>query len=307
VASVSRDESCAAAAEELEATEANTSVAHSARIWDYWLGGKDNFSADRVAGDAVLEAAPYVRDIARADRAFLGCVVNHLTRDLGVRQFLDIGAGLPAAGSTHEVAQKAAPESRIAYVDNDPIVLAHFRALLTGTPEGITACIDADARDTGKILTLAAKTLDFSQPVAVMLLGILLLIPDADAPWAITARLMDALPAGSYLAVSHGASDIRTESGAAASSRYNQHTPTSMRLRSAAEFSRFFGGLELIEPGVMPVNHWQPGPPPDTQKEEALPAYAALARKPRPASQSADEPGLASRPSLAGSDHTDPP
>lgn len=287
VASVSRDESCAAAAEELEARKADTSVAHSARIWDYWLGGKDHFSADRVVGDAVLEAAPYVRDATRAGRAFLAEVVHHLTRDLGVRQFLDIGIGLPAASNTHEVAQRVAPESRIVYVDNDPIVLAHARALLTSAPEGVTACIDADVRDADKILTLAAKTLDFSQPVAVMLLGILLFIPDADDPWAITAQLMDALPAGSYLAVSHDASDILAESAATASSRYNQHAPTAMRLRTAAEFSRFFDGLELIDPGVVPVNHWVPGPP-GTQKEEALPVYAALARKPHPASRSED-------------------
>ena len=288
VASVSRDESCTAAAEELEATKADTSVPHSARIWDYWLGGKDHFSADRVAGDAVLEAAPYVRDATRAGRAFLTSVVHHLAWDLGVRQFLDIGIGLPAADNTHEVAQKAAPESRIVYVDNDPIVLAHARALLTSTPEGVTACIDADVRDTGRILTQAAKTLDFSQPVAVMLLGILLFIPDADDPWAITSQLMDALPAGSYLAVSHSAGDIRAESAATASSRYNQHAPTAMRLRTAAEFSRFFDGLELIDPGVVPVNHWKPGSPPGTQTEEALPAHAALARKPHPASRPAD-------------------
>jgi hypothetical protein len=236
----------------------------------------------------VLEAAPYVRDAARAGRAFLACVVHHLTRNLGVRQFIDIGTGFPAASSTHEVAQKAAPESRIVYVDNDPIVLAHARALLTSTPEGITAFIDADARDTGKILTHAAKTLDFSQPVAVMLLSILPFIPDADDPWAITAQLMAALPPGSYLAVSHDASDIQAESAVAASSRYNQHAPTAMRLRNAAEFSRFFDGLELLDPSVMPVNHWQPGPPPGTRKEEALPAYAALARKPHPTSQPAD-------------------
>jgi hypothetical protein len=283
VASVSRDESYS----ELGVAKADTSVAHSARIWDYWLGGKDHFTADRVVGDAVLEAAPYVRDATRAGRAFLASVVHHLTRDLGVRQFLDIGIGLPAASNTHEVAQEAAPESRIVYVDNDPIVLAHARALLTSTPEGVTACIDADVRDTGRILTLAAKTLDFSQPVAVMLLGILLFVPDAHGPWAITAQLMDALPPGSYLAASHDASDIRAESGATASSRYNQRAPTAMRLRTAAEFSRFFDGLELIDPGVVPVNHWQPGPPPDTQMEEALPAYAALARKPHPASQPA--------------------
>jgi hypothetical protein len=249
VASVSRDESCATAADkELEATGGDTSVAHSARIWDYWLGGKDHFAADRLVGDAVLEAVPYVKDIARAGRAFHTGVVQHLAADLGIRQFLDIGAGLPTASNTHEVAQRAAPESRIVYVDNDPIVLAHARALLTSTPEGVTACINADARDTSKILTQAGKTLDFSQPVVVMLLSVLPFIADADDPWAITAQLMDALPPGSYLAVSHGASDIRAESAATASSRYNEHTPTAVRLRTAAEFSRFFAGLELIDP-----------------------------------------------------------
>ena len=274
--------------EELEAIEFDSSVAHPARIWDYFLGGKDNYAADRLAADHVLEAAPYVRDIARADRAFLAAVVDHLAADLGIRQFLDIGTGLPAADNTHEVAQKAAPESRIVYVDNDPVVLAHARALLTSAPEGVTAYVNADVRDAGKILTLAARTLDFSQPVAVMLLGILLFIPDADDPWAITAQLMHALPPGSYLAITHGASDIRAESAATASSRYNEHTPTALRLRTAAEFSRFFDGLELVAPGVVPINHWQPGPPPDAQKEEALPAYAALGRRQRPSSQSAD-------------------
>ena len=265
----------------------DTSVAHPARIWNYWLGGKDNFAADRAAGDHVREAAPFIAGIARADRAFLASVVNHLAAELGIRQFLDIGTGLPAANNTHEVAQRSAPESRIVYVDNDPVVLAHARALLTSTPEGATAYIDADARDPGKILTRAARTLDFSQPVAVMLLGILLFIPDADDPWMITAQLMDALPPGSYLAVSHGASDIQAEAVATASSRYNQHSAASMRLRTAAEFSRFFDGAELVAPGVVPINHWRPGPLPDAGQEEALPAYAALGRKQRPGAAAA--------------------
>jgi S-adenosyl methyltransferase len=258
----------------------DSSVAHPARVWDYWLGGKNHFAADRAAGDHVLQVAPVVREVARADRAFLASAVRHLVTDLGIRQFLDIGTGLPTADNTHEVAQQAAPESRIVYVDNDPAVLAHARALLTSTPQGATAYIDADARDTGKIITQAAETLDFSRPVAVMLLGILLFIPDADDPWAITAELMDAVPPGSYLAVSHGASDIQAEEVAAAGSRYNEHSAVVMQLRTRKEFTRFFDGLELSAPGAVPINHWYPGPPPGTHEEEALPAYAALGRKP---------------------------
>jgi SAM-dependent methyltransferase len=266
--------------EEPNANGFDTSVAHPARIWDYWLGGKDNYAADRAAGDHVLEAAPVVRGIARADRAFLASVVHHLVTSLGIRQFLDIGTGLPTVSNTHEVAQKAAPESRIVYVDNDPVVLAHARALLTSDPKGATAYIDADARDTGRILAAATETLDFSQPVAVMLLGILLFIPDKDDPWAITAQLMDAVPPGSYLAVSHGASDIQARDVAIAGSRYNKHSAVPLRLRTRAEFTRFFDGLELAAPGVVPINHWQPAPPPDSQLKKALPAYAALGRKP---------------------------
>ena len=258
----------------------DSSVAHPARIWDYWLGGKDHYAADRAAGDHVLQAAPVVREVARADRAFLASAVHHLVAGLGIRQFLDIGTGLPTAGNTHEVAQRAAPEARVVYVDNDPVVLAHARALLISAPEGATAYIDADARDTGKILAQAAQTLDFTRPVAVMLLGILLFIPDADDPWAVTAELMDAVPAGSYLAVSHGASDIRAGQVATAGSRYNEHSAVPMRLRTREEFTRFFDGLELAVPGVVPINHWHPGPPPGTRKKTALPAYAALGRKP---------------------------
>jgi hypothetical protein len=280
VAPVSGKESRAAApGEEADTSKLDTSVAAPARIRNYWLGGKDHFAADRAAGDQVLEAAPFIVKLARADRAFLAGVVHHLAADSGIRQFLDIGVGLPAANNAHEVAQKAAPESRIVYVDNDPMVLAHAKALLTSTPEGVTAYIDADAQDTGKILTQAAQTLNFSQPVAVMLLGSLPFVPDGDDPWKITAQLADALPRGSYLAISHGASDIQAEAAAAASSRYNQHSAASVQLRTAAEFSRFFDGLELVTPGVVPVNHWRPDLPPDAQQAEALPAYAALGRK----------------------------
>jgi O-methyltransferase involved in polyketide biosynthesis len=262
----------------------DTSVAHPARIWDYLLGGKDNFAADRAAADHVIEAMPVVVNVARADRAFLASVVRHLAADLGIRQFLDIGTGLPTANNTHEVAQQAAPQSRVVYVDNDPIVLTHARALLTSDPRGATAYIEADARDTSAILASAAQTLDFSQPVAVMLLGILLFIPDGDDPWSVTARLMDAVPPGSYLAISHGASDIQAPDVATASRRYNERSAVALRLRTEAEFTRFFDGLDLIAPGVVPINHWQAGPPPQAQPGPALPAYAALGRKPSPSS-----------------------
>jgi O-methyltransferase involved in polyketide biosynthesis len=256
----------------------DTSVAHPARIWDYLLGGKDNFAADREAAEKVLEVTPVVVDVARADRAFLARVVRHLAADLGIRQFLDIGTGLPTANNTHEVAQREAPESRIVYVDNDPIVLAHARALLASNPKGTTAYIDADARDTDRILAAAARTLDFSKPVAVMLLGILLFIPDEDNPYGITARLMDAVPSGSYLAITHGASDIQAV--AAAEGRYNEHSAVSMKLRTKAEISRFFDGLELTGPGVVPINRWQPDGADAAAAGQDLPAYAALGRKP---------------------------
>ncbi len=267
-----------AAASDPEAIRFDTTVAHPARIWDYWLGGKDNWPADRAAGDDVAEAVPTVREVARADRQFLASVVYHLAADLGIRQFLDIGTGLPTASNTHEVAQQAAPQCVVVYVDNDPVVLAHARALLTSAPGGVTAYIDADARDTDYILDQAARTLDLTQPTAVLLLGILLFIPDADDPWAITAQLMNALPAGSYLAISHGASDVRAESTAGASTRYNKHSATPMQLRTRDEFSRFFDGLQLTSPGVVPIDHW-PHATAGT-RQRPLPAYVALARKP---------------------------
>jgi O-methyltransferase involved in polyketide biosynthesis len=257
----------------------DTSVAHPARIWDYFLDGKDNFAADRAVGDYILEATPVVKEVARADRAFLAKVVRHLAGDLGVRQFLDIGTGLPSADNTHEVAQRVAPDARVVYVDNDPIVLAHARALLTGSPQGATAYIDADARDISAILGSAAATLDFSKPTAVMMLGLLPFIPDADNPRGLVTRLMDALPPGSYLAISHVASDIQAETSAKVSSRFQERSAMAPQARTQAEVAGFFDGLDLLAPGVVPIDHWQPGSQPTDQRETPLPAYAALGRK----------------------------
>jgi S-adenosyl methyltransferase len=255
----------------------DTGVAHPARIWDYMLGGKDNFAADREAGEQVMQATPAVAKIARADRAFLARAVHYLAAECGVRQFLDIGTGLPTANNTHEVAQRAAPDSRIVYVDNDPIVLAHARALLTSGPEGATAYLDADAREPGLILERAADTLDFSQPVAVMLLGILLFVPDEQDPWSITATLMAGTAPGSYLAITHGASDIEADAVARAGGRYNEHSAVPLRLRPRDSFARFFDGLDLVYPGIVPLNHWDPHLPPSGA---GLPAYGAVGRKP---------------------------
>ena len=200
-------------------------VAHPARVYDYWLGGKDNFEADRIAGEATIAAYPAIRASARANRAFLARTVRYLAAEIGIRQFLDIGTGLPTANNTHEVAQAVAPESRIVYVDNDPLVLSHARALLTSSPEGVTAYLDADLRDTDRILKLAADTLDFSQPVAIMLLAILHYIPDLDQAQQIVARLVSGVPSGSYLVISHAASDISPHEMAEMFRRMNEHLP----------------------------------------------------------------------------------
>jgi trans-aconitate methyltransferase len=253
----------------------DTSVAHQARIYDYWLGGKDHFAADREAGDKALQAYPDGAVTARANRAFLGRAVRFLAAEAGIRQFLDIGTGIPSANNTHEVAQAVAPESRIVYVDNDPIVLAHARALLTSAPEGRTAYLDADANDPDAILARAAGTLDFSKPVAITLLYILHVIKD---PYALTSRLVDAVPAGSYLAISIPASDIQPEAAAAVTRLTKDISDVTITFRGHAEVTRFFDGLELLEPGVVPVNYWRPGPGgPDPAGE--LPAYAAVGRK----------------------------
>jgi len=256
----------------------DTSVAHPARVYDYWLGGKDNFAADREAAERVLAVSPGLRFRVRANRAFLARSVRYLAGEAGIRQFLDIGTGIPSANNTHEVAQAAAPDSRIVYVDNDPIVLAHARALLTSTEQGATDYIEADLRDTHAILDRAASTLDFGRPVAIMLLGILHLIADSEDPYRIVTRLLDAVPAGSYLTISHPASDIHA-SQAEAQRRYNERVSTPQTLRSHAEVCRFFDGLSLVPPGVVYVHTWRPDPGSDLPGDVAS-AHGGVGRKP---------------------------
>ena len=262
--------------DDIAGTAIDTRVPHSARIWNYWLGGKDNYAVDRAAGEEYARAFPGIVDVARASRQFLTRTIRYLAGEAGIRQFLDVGTGLPTAENTHEVAQQVAPACRIVYVDNDPIVLAHARALLTSTPQGATAYVQADLRDPGKILREAAATLDFSQPVAVMLLMILQYIPDPDDPWGIVARLLDAVPPGSYLAVSDTASDIDAEVVAESARRYNQRLgPVRQTRRTHTEFARFFEGLDLVEPGVVPLPQWRSLASPS----QRIPAYAAVGRK----------------------------
>jgi hypothetical protein len=254
-------------------------VAHPARVYDYWLGGKDNFEADRTAGEATIAAYPAIRASARANRAFLARSVRYLTAEAGLRQFLDIGTGLPTASNTHEVAQAIAPESRIVYVDNDPLVLSHARALLTSSPEGVTAYLDADLRDTGRILEQAAQTLDFTKPVAIMLLAILHYIPDLDQARQIVARLVSAVPSGSYLTISHAASDIAPEQMAEMIRRMNQHLAEGNHVgRPRAVVARFFDGLEVLEPGVVKVTEWRPESALQAQGPTSL--WGGVARKP---------------------------
>ena len=262
-----------------EAPGLDTRHAHSARVYNYWLGGKDNFAADREAAEQAIAANPGIVADVRANRAFLVRVVRYLTAGCGVRQFLDIGTGLPTARNTHEVAQAVAADARIVYADNDPVVLSHARALLTSTREGATAYLEADLRDTEAIVRAASATLDFGEPVALMLLIILHLIPDADDPYGIVATLIRALPAGSYLVLAHPASDIRAAEMAEMTKRVNQRmTGPKATMRDRAAISRFFDGLELLEPGVVEPQQWRPelgvfNPPQVT-------AWCGVARKP---------------------------
>jgi hypothetical protein len=263
-----------------EGVSFDTSVPHIARVYDYWLGGKDNFAADRVVAEQVIATLPEIRLSVRAQRAFLGRAVHYLAAEAGIRQFLDIGTGLPSANNTHEVAQRVAPESRVVYVDNDPVVLLHARSLLTSHAAGATAYVDADLRDLGAILTRATAVLDFSRPVAVMLLGVLHCIPDEDDPAALVARLMEAMPPGSYLVISHPASDVATAQMATSMRAYNDQAAVPLTARSHAEVTRFFAGLDLIDPGVVQVHRWRAGAgDPGTGRD--LPHYGALARQPR--------------------------
>ena len=255
----------------------DTSVPHSARIWNYWLGGKDNYPVDRAAGDAYTDVFPGIVTIARSSRAFLARNITHLVAEAGIRQFLDVGTGLPSADNTHEVAQRIAPETRIVHVDNDPMVLAHARTLLRSTPEGATAYIEADVLDTDRILKAAAQTLDLSRPTALILSNILGHVATHEQARSIVTALMSALPSGSYLSVNDGSAGIDPVFEAAQNA-YNESGAVPYNLRTVEEITSYFDGLELLHPGVVSVPLWRPdttGPAPQVVGE-----HGALARKP---------------------------
>jgi hypothetical protein len=255
----------------------DTGVAHPARVYNYWLGGKDNYAADREAAEQAVAANPNILPGVRANRAFLRRAVEYLAGEAGIRQFLDIGTGLPTAENTHEVAQAIAPDARVVYVDNDPIVLAHARALLTSTPAGVTHYVDADVRDTGTILAEAAKILDFSQPIAVMFLMILQYIPDEEHPGLIVAQLMDAMPSGSYLVHSDTAADIDTERVTTATARLNARLgPAQLHRRTREQIAGYFSGLDMVEPGLVLLPEWRALASP----AHMIPCYAGVGRKP---------------------------
>jgi O-methyltransferase involved in polyketide biosynthesis len=261
-----------------QSSRLDTGVAHSARIWNYWLGGKDNFAADREVGDQIQQMLPDIVPLVRADRAFLGRAVRYLAGEAGIRQFLDVGTGLPSADNTHEVAQRIAPESRIVYVDNDPMVLVHARALLTSTPQGATEYVDADLNDPDKILQEAARTLDFSQPTALMLLGIVHFISDIDEAKAVVNRLLEPMPSGSYLAIAHATTEVKGKVAEEAIGHWNQFGKPPITIRSAREIASLFDGLELLEPGVVSCSRWRPEPA-DLDTPE-VDQFCGVARKP---------------------------
>jgi hypothetical protein len=256
----------------------DVTVAHPARVYNYWLGGKDNFAADREAGDRAVAAGAKILPGVRANRAFLRRAVRYLAAEAGIRQFLDIGTGLPSAGNTHQVAREVAPACRVVYVDNDPIVLVHARALLTSV-DGTTAYVEADARDTATILREAAHTLDLGRPVAVMFLMILQYLSDADDPWRIVREVMDAMPSGSYLAHSDTALDVAADANVgAAAARLNEKMPTNQHLRTTGQLAAFYDGLEMVEPGLVQLPRWRPDD--DQAAGLELSAYCGVARKP---------------------------
>jgi S-adenosyl methyltransferase len=255
-------------------TGIDTTVPHSARIWNYWLGGKDNYAVDREAGDQFSAIYPGIVDIARADRAFLGRVIRYLAGEAGIRQFLDVGTGLPTADNTHQVAQGVAPESRVVYVDNDPLVLTHARALLTSA-EGATCFVDADLRDAEKVLREAAQWLDLTQPVALTFMGVLGHIVDHDEARSIVDALLDGLPPGSYLSINDS---VNTSEALEEALRvYEASGAVPYRTRTPEQFASYFEGLELVEPGVVNVDDWRPDP--GSARGPEIPQLGAVGRK----------------------------
>ncbi len=260
-------------------TGIDTTVSHSARIWDYWLKGTDNYAVDREVGDRIEEMLPDIVRQAREDRLFLGRVVRYLAGEAGIRQFLDIGTGLPTADNTHQVAQGVAPESKIVYVDNDPLVLAHARALLTSAPEGATDYIHADMHDPGNIIAGAARTLDFGRPIAITMLGVLWHVMDNDEAYGIVNHLVQAMPSGSYLAINHPTLEVTGEKMATAIRYWNQYGTPPGTHRTPDEITRFFDGMDLVEPGVVSITRWRPDATSSGEPEE-IDQFGAVGRKP---------------------------
>ena len=258
----------------------HTDIPHSARVWNHWLGGKDNYPIDRETGDRVAERYPDIVTIARAARQFLGRAVTHLTSECGIRQFLDIGTGLPTANNTHQIAQRIAPESRIVYVDNDPLVLAHARALLTSSPEGRTAYLDADLRDPAAILDEAAKLLDFDRPVAITMIAILHHIGDYEEARSIVRTLTEPLVSGSHLVVSHSSNAIGGQASDEAVAQYNKFGRPPVTLRGVDQIAGFFDGFELLEPGLVSTPRWRPEAAEIGAEPHEVDQFGAVGRKP---------------------------
>ncbi|WP_236048091.1 SAM-dependent methyltransferase [Paractinoplanes ovalisporus] len=256
------------------ASRLNVEVPHSARVWNYWLGGKDNFAPDRAVGDQVKAVFPEIVDAARQTRAFLGRAVTFLAAEQGVRQFLDVGTGLPTVDNTHEVAQRVAPTAKIVYVDNDPLVLSHARALLTSTDEGVTTYIDKDLKDARAVIAEARRTLDFSQPIALMMLGVMGHVESPAEARDVVRGLVAELPSGSFLAMSDGTAT--SERVIESHRQYNESGAVPYHLRSVEDFTAFFDGLALVEPGIVPIPEWRPAD--DTKI--VVDGYAGVARKP---------------------------
>jgi hypothetical protein len=258
--------------------DAYAGVAHVARVYDYLLGGKDNFAADREAAEQAMRINPDIVSTARANRAFLVRTTNYLARQAGLRQFLDIGTGMPTNRNIHEVAQSIAPRSRVVYVDHDPIVLTHARALLTSAPEGVTDYLEADLREPGKILAEAAQTLDFSRPVAIMLIAVLHFTLDRDDPYDLVGQLVDAVVPGSYVVISHAASDIDTGAMISMTNRLNELMTQQSVPRTHREVAAFFAGLDLVEPGLVRIPEWRPASVSDMAVRAQM--WGAVGRKP---------------------------
>ncbi len=258
-------------------TGIDTTVPHSARIWNYWLGGKDNYAVDREAGDAWIAVQPEITQIARATRAFLKRAVEYQVREAGIRQFLDVGTGLPTADNTHDVAQRIAPEARIVYVDNDPLVLTHARALLTSTPEGATRYLHADMHEPESLIEGAVEILDLTQPVGVQFMGVLGHVADIDVARRLVRGLMERMPSGSHLTICDGTE--QDEVTRKAQDEYADTGAVAYRNRPAAEIASLFDGLEWVEPGFVTVTHWRPEPS-EVGTPQVIDNFGGMARKP---------------------------